>query len=89
VEWWSGGVVEWWNGGMVEWWSGGVVEWWSVRSLSAYICVHLWFTSGLCDLCVFVVKFGLRLPFAVADFADDPEYGMVRLIFQGADKVGE
>jgi hypothetical protein len=40
-------------------------------------------------LCVFVVKFGLLLPFAVADFADDPEYGMVRLIFQGADKVGE
>ena len=56
---------------------------------AVFICVYLRLTSGLGVLCVFVVKLVLRLPFAVADFADDPEYGMVRLIFQGTDKVGE
>jgi hypothetical protein len=60
-----------------------------VRGLYLRISAFSRLLVSLRVLCVFVVKFSLCLPFAVADFADDPEYGMVRLIFQGADKVGE
>jgi len=77
---WSIGVVEYWSIGVLEYWSIGVLEWWGdgVRLIRA---------PRLCALCVFVVKFFFYfcLPFTVADFAHDSQYGMVWLIFQCAD----
>jgi hypothetical protein len=34
-------------------------------------------------------RFGRWLPVAIADLANDPQHGVIRLVFQGANKLSE